>query len=197
MNDLKFLILKWEDVQILSENVAQKVKDSGFKVDVIIAVSRGGFDPSRIISDQLGVRNLASIQIVYYDGLNVRRRIPEVQYPLNADVRGLRTLVVDDVADSGNSLKVVKEYVKTQGATDVKIATLHLKPWSDFKPDYYAETVDAWIIYPWELKESLLNLIGKLTNEGYPREQLIERLMKIGFTMEQIRRYSEILTENV
>ena len=131
MDELKFLMLTWEDVQRLSENVAQKIRESGFKVDVIIAVSRGGFDPARIISDQLGVRNLASLQIVYYDGLNMRRRIPEVQYPLNAEVRGLRTLVVDDVADSGNSLKVVKEYVEGQGASVVKIATLHLKPWSD------------------------------------------------------------------
>lgn len=190
-------MLTWEDVQRLSEAVAKKISDSGFKVDVIIAVSRGGFDPARIISDQLEVRNLASLQIVYYDGLNMRRKIPEVQYPLNADVRGLKTLVVDDVADSGNSLNVVKEYVERQGATDVKIATLHLKPWSDFKPDFYADTVDSWIIYPWELKESLLDLIEKLTDEGCPQEQLIRRLMKIGFTEEQIRRYSGFLTENV
>jgi hypoxanthine phosphoribosyltransferase len=197
VNNLKFLMLSWDDIQNLSEKVAKKVKDSGFKVDVIVAISRGGFDPARIISDQLGVRNLASLQIVYYDGLNERRMIPEIQYPLNADVRGLRTLVVDDVADSGNSLKVVKEYVRGQGATDVKIATLHLKPWSDFHPDYYADTVDAWIIYPWELKESLLDLVEKLTKDGLTRPTIVARLNEIGFTSEQILRYSDLLTEDI
>ena len=197
MSDLKFLLLKWDDVQRLSEEVALKVEDSSFKADIIVAISRGGFDPARIISDQLCVRNLACLQIVYYDGLNERRKTPEVQYPLNANVKGLRALVVDDVADSGNSLKLVKEYVKGLGAKDVKIATLHMKPWSVFEPDYYADIVDKWIIYPWELKESLLGLVAKLTDEGLSPRQIISRLIEIGFSKEQICRYSELLAENV
>jgi hypothetical protein len=62
-------------------------------------------------------------------------------------------LIVDDVADSGRSLTVAKEYILKQGAGEVKIATLHYKPVSMFKPDFFIGTTDAWIIYPWEVHE--------------------------------------------
>jgi hypoxanthine phosphoribosyltransferase len=33
------------------------------------------------------------------------------------------------------------------------VATLHFKPTSEFKPDYFVETSIAWIVYPWEKHE--------------------------------------------
>ena len=141
MADLEFLFLSWEDVQSLSEKVSDKIIESGYKPDLMIAISRGGFDPARIMSDQLDIRKLASLQVIYYTGLNTKREAPEVLFPLNAQVEGLKVLVVDDVSDSGNSLIAVKKYVEDKGATEVKLATLHHKPWSKFMPDYYADEV--------------------------------------------------------
>jgi hypoxanthine phosphoribosyltransferase len=186
---MEYLFLSWGDVQRLSEVLADKVAESGFRPDTLAAVSRGGFDPARILSDQLGVRRLASLQVVYYTGVNERSGFPEVQYPLNADVRGLRVLVVDDVADSGNSLLVVKEYVESLGAAEVRVATLHLKPWSVYIPDYYSEAVDKWIIYPWEVRESIQQLRLSLLKAGVPEEELGARLMEIGFTLHELKRY--------
>jgi hypoxanthine phosphoribosyltransferase len=108
---LEYLYLTWDDVQRLTEAVADKIAASGFTPDLLAAVSRGGFDPARILSDQLGVRRLASLQVVYYTGVNERSDMPEVRYPLNADITDMSVLVVDDVADSGNSLRVVRDYV--------------------------------------------------------------------------------------
>ena len=84
MADLEFLFLSWDDVQRLSEKVSDLIMDSGYKPDLIIAISRGGFDPARIMSDQLNIRKLASLQIIYYTGLNTRKEEPEVLFPLNA-----------------------------------------------------------------------------------------------------------------
>jgi len=70
----KLLHLSWDDVQALSERLADKVKQSGFKPDLIVAVSRGGFDPARILCDQLGIRRLASVQVEYYMGVEQKRR---------------------------------------------------------------------------------------------------------------------------
>ncbi|MCW4049686.1 MAG: phosphoribosyltransferase [Candidatus Bathyarchaeota archaeon] len=196
-NELKFLFLTWDDVQRLSEIASDKIKETGFTPDVIVAVSRGGFDPARILSDQLGVRNLASVQVVYYKGVNERNETPEVQYHLNADVKDQKVLVVDDVADSGNSLRVVKEHVEKLGAETVKIVTLHHKPWSIFKPDYFADEVEKWIIYPWELRESLIDLKQMFLDKGVPEEKLSMKLMEIGFSAEQIQRYLGIIVEDV
>ncbi len=189
MTNERYLYLTWMDVQRLSEKLADMIVESGFRPDVIVAVSRGGFDPARILSDELNIRSLASLQVIYYAGVNERNDKPQVKYPLNADIAGLNVLVVDDVADSGNSLKVVKEYVDSLDPREVRIATLHHKPWSSFEPDYYAESVDKWIIYPWEPRESIEDIKVKLLSEGVPEDELALKLIEIGFTSKQVRRF--------
>ena len=192
MADLEFLFLSWDDVQRLSEKVSDLITDSGYKPDLMIAISRGGFDPARIMSDQLNIRKLASLQIIYYTGLNSRKEEPEVLFPLNAQVEGLKVLVVDDVSDSGNSLIVVKKYVEEKGASEVKLATLHHKPWSKLIPDFYAEKVDKWIIYPWEPRESVIELTQMLSAAGMDKSLIPTKLEEIGFSDQQIKRYLEI-----
>ena len=189
MTNERYLHLTWMDVQRLSEKLADQIAESGFRPDIIVAVSRGGFDPARILSDELNIRSLASLQVIYYAGINERNDKPQVKYPLNADISGLNVLVVDDVADSGNSLKVVKEYIDSLGPREVKMATLHHKPWSSFEPDFYAESVDKWIIYPWEPRESIEDIREKLLSEGVPEDELAVKLIEIGFTRKQVRRF--------
>ena len=189
MTNERYLYITWMDVQRLSEKLADQIAETGFRPDIIVAVSRGGFDPARILSDELNIRSLASLQVIYYAGIRERNDKPQVKYPLNADISGLNVLVVDDVADSGNSLKVVKEYVDSLGPREVKMATLHHKPWSTFEPDFYAESVDKWIIYPWEPRESIEDIREKLLSEGVPEDELAVKLMEIGFTRKQVRRF--------
>ena len=55
MTELKFLYLTWDDIQLAAEKTADMIKEDGFEPDIMIAVSRGGFDPARIISDQLNI----------------------------------------------------------------------------------------------------------------------------------------------
>ncbi|MRR38549.1 phosphoribosyltransferase, partial [bacterium] len=103
MENLQFLHLSWDDIQGLSEQLAAKISKSGYVPDIVIAVSRGGFDPARILCDQLSVRRLASIQLEAYDGM-IRRPEPIVVLPVNADLQSKKALLVDDVSDSGASL---------------------------------------------------------------------------------------------
>lgn len=189
MENLKFLHLSWDDVQALAERVAGKIEGSGFRPDLIVAVSRGGFDPARILCDQLMIRDLVSLQIVYYKGVNERREAPEVRYPVNADVSGLVVLVVDDVSDSGNSLIVARDYLEGLGVGEVRVATLHYKPWSGYRPDYFADETDRWIVYPWEPKESILAIAERLRVEGFPGELLGERLVGLGFKPSDVEKY--------
>jgi hypoxanthine phosphoribosyltransferase len=179
--DLKLLHQSWEDVQMLSEKVAEKIEKDGFNPDLIVAVSRGGFDPARILCDQLGINKLASLQIEYYSDVNKRKKKPKIIYPLNANVENSQVLVVDDVSDSGNSLKVAKDYVIEKGAAKVLVATLHVKPWTTFIPDYHAAKTDAWIVYPWEPIESMMLIASKLERDGLDPNEINERLVELGF----------------
>jgi len=151
---MKLLWLSWEEVEHLCTLLARKIERSSFKPDLVVAVSRGGFPVARILCDELGLQRLASLQIEYYVTPGQTRKMPRLLYPLNADVRGKRVLIVDDVADKGESLKLARKHVGEKGAEEVKIATLHYKPWSATVPDFYVKKVRSWIVYPWEKKET-------------------------------------------
>ncbi len=188
MENLRFLHLSWDDVQTLTEALAKKIQASGYRPDMIVAVSRGGFDPARILCDQLEVRRLASVQLEAYDGM-VRRPEPIVVLPVNADLSGKKTLLVDDVSDSGASLARAKEHLVGKNAAEVRIATLHIKPWSKFVPDYYADSAREWVVYPWELRECLLEVAGKLRADGCGGLVLAERLVEAGFKRRDVEKY--------
>jgi hypoxanthine phosphoribosyltransferase len=188
MENLRFLHLSWDDVQSLTETLAQKIVASGFRPDIIVAVSRGGFDPARILCDQLSVRRLASVQLEAYDGM-VKRPEPIIVLPVNADITGLKALIADDVSDSGASLLKAKEHVEEKGASLVKVATLHIKPWSSFVPDYYADSVDSWVVYPWELKECLIEVADKLRAKGLHGKAIVMKLIEAGFNESDVAHY--------
>lgn len=188
VGDVRLLHLSWREVQRLTEEVAEMVRASGFRPDVIIAVSRGGFDPARILCDQLSVQRLASLQIEYYTGVDQRSRVPKIVFPLNADIPDSRALVVDDVSDTGETLRAARDHVLGRGVSEVKVATLHIKPWSRFRPDYHAEEVDAWVVYPWEPRETLLSMAGRLRGEGLSPSELRRRLMEMGFSPDLVMR---------
>ena len=192
MEKLKLSHLSWDDIQRLSEKVTEKIASNGFIPDLVVAISRGGFDPARIICDQLLIKRLASIQIEYYSGINETNAIPKIVFPLNADIKNLKVLVVDDVSDSGKSLIHAKEYLEELGPKEVKVATLHYKPWSKYRPDYYAKKVDAWIIYPWEIKEGLIEMAQKLEADGVPADTISDHLVELGFKKDNIERYLSV-----
>lgn len=188
MEKLQFLHLSWDDIQGLSEKLAAKIAESGYVPDTIVAVSRGGFDPARILCDQLSIRRLASVQLEAYDGM-LRRPEPVVVLPVNADLRGGKALLVDDVSDSGASLAKAREHLLEKNAAEVRVATLHIKPWSRMIPDYYASEVDRWIVYPWELRECLLEVAGKISAGGASRQEVFEKLIESGFKKGDVARY--------
>ena len=185
---MKYVHATWGDIERLCEVVAQQIKRSGFRPQVIVAVSRGGLPPARIISDILDVDDVASITIRYYKSVGKTKEEPEITCPLNADVAGKKVLIVDDVADTGHSLRVAKEHVLARGASEVRVATLHYKPWSVLKPDYYAEETDAWIIYAWEKWETVRDLASDMRSKGKDDEEIVRELVKIGFEEEFVKK---------
>jgi len=146
--------MSWDAAsKCLNNTITRKIQDSGFKPELIIAISRGGLVPARLLSDSLNVPILYTIRISFYSSVGVRREKPEVTQPLDVDIKGKKVLIVDDISDSGKSLVLAKEYVDSLGAGETKTATIHYKPTSVFKPDFFSETTNAWIVYPWETQE--------------------------------------------
>lgn len=164
----KLLMLSWN--QFFDDVARLAFELDGKNFDALVAVARGGFVAARLISDIVGVKRVGSLAIEYYKGVNERASSPRLVGGLGFDVRGLKLLVVDDVADTGETLKLAVEYLKSLGAREISSCTVYVKPWCRFKPDYYARVVEAWVVFPYEHLETARYLLSK----GWTIEQLLE-----------------------
>ncbi len=104
-------------------------------------------------------------------------------------------MVVDDVADTGKSLRLVRLHLKEQGATDVKIATIYYKPWSIVTPDWYERKTSHWIIFPWERKETVRNVVEKFKDKGKTIQEAKETLIRYGLDRKLVERFLEEVLE--
>ncbi len=143
----------WNEIDRYSELIASKIMKDGYKADVIVGIMRGGIVPARIIADYLGVRDLGIIEVMFYQRPGETRHKPVIRQPLTLDVSEKNVLIVDDVSDTGKSLQVALSAINLYGPEQIKTATLYIKPWSTFIPDYYGASSTKWIVFPWEKNE--------------------------------------------
>jgi hypothetical protein len=187
LESISYLHLSWDDVDKLLWRAASQIMKDKFYPNLIIAVGRGGFDPARILCDQLSVRRLTCIQLESYSGI-AEYSEPKIVIPLNIDVKKSKVLLTDDVSDSGRSLWKAREYILSQNPEELRVITLHVKPWTMYKPDYWVEETDKWIVYPWEINEIIKELSEKL-GKNKTKNEVVAELIKMGFEADKLIRY--------
>lgn len=161
MEKFRCILTTWDYMDRLCRKVADQIIDDGFEPEIIVALARGGWFAGRVLCDLLGVDDLTSLKVEHYSGI-MRDKKVDIRYPLlEESVRGRRVLIVDDIANTGESLKKAREHVIERGAKEVKTATLLLISTSRFTPDYFGEYIEewAWIIFPWNFIEDMIELI--------------------------------------
>ena len=114
------VFMYWDDISILVDELCNTIAMSGVQIKSITGIERGGLIPAVMISHKLNIPYVTKIN--------------------------KHTLVVDDICDSGETLKnMVAGYT----------ATLHYKKTASFTPDFYSKEVgEEWIVYPWERNDS-------------------------------------------
>lgn len=150
-----------EDIFYLSLEVAKKILKDRKDFDCIVGISRGGLIPTRLLSDFLSIKDIRVIRSIYYTGTGETLERPIVDLSTVGDIKGLKVLIVDDVADTGDTLMEVKKKILEKGAAEASIATLYVKPWRRINVDYYAAETEKWIVFPWEIREVVEDLIDK------------------------------------
>jgi len=160
--------------------LAKRVRQSGFEPDLIVGVSRGGWAPARVMSDLLENMNTASIRIELYLAPGVTARKPVISQTIMVPVKGIKVLVVDDVADTGESLKVAVEHLDICGAKAIKTATIYYKPQSIFKPDFFIVQTEQWVVFPWERFETTRHLLEQAQKKGKSVDFVKETLTGAG-----------------
>jgi hypoxanthine phosphoribosyltransferase len=196
-SEIEFEVPSWNQIYTMLLNLADKIRKSEFKPDIVVGVSRGGWPPARVLSDLLDNSNLANVRAEFYLGIAKTKGDPTLTQPVSMKVEGKKVLVVDEIADTGRSLKLIKKHIVDEGAVEVKIAAIYYKPWSIVKPDYYEKETSDWVVFPWEIKETIRRIIRKCREKAKPLEEETAKLVKAGISAELVKKFSkEILEED-
>jgi hypoxanthine phosphoribosyltransferase len=149
--------LTWETFGQAARSLAQQIADDGFQPDIILAIARGGLLVAGALGYALSVKNLYTMNVEYYTGVDERLDVPMILPPIpdpgflaNADV-----LIADDVADTGHTLAMVRELCRDEVA-DIRSAVLYEKPHSVVQSEYVWRRTDRWIDFPWSSRGALV-----------------------------------------
>ncbi|MBI4215006.1 phosphoribosyltransferase [archaeon] len=150
---VELLKLSWEEVEEMSRAMADRAQE--FEPEVVVGISRGGFIPAVLVSDELGVPQVYAVNIKRYVGVGKSLPAPLLLQKLDVShVKSKRLLIVDDLVDKGDTMKAALQMSKNAEAAEVRTAALLCKSPS-FKPDYYVRETQEWVVFPWEKRESL------------------------------------------
>ena len=145
--------MDWQLYGQAAEELAELVRASGFKPDIILGVARGGLFGAGSLAYALGVKNLYIMNLEFYTGEGETLDVP-VMLPPYIDVDELKSakvLVVDDIADTGKTLRSAHNHCKSV-VTEAHTAVLYEKPESLVKCSFVWKRVpqDTWIEFPWD-----------------------------------------------
>jgi hypoxanthine phosphoribosyltransferase len=160
--------LSWDTFGEGIRQLAQMVHDDGYAPDIILAIARGGLIVAGGLGYALSVKNLYTMNVEYYTGIEERLDVPMILPPVPdlVDVTEAMVLVADDVADTGHTLAAVKEFC-TGKVAEVRSAVLYEKPRSVVKCEYVWKPTDLWIEFPWSVQEPIaMPKHGRLARES-------------------------------
>jgi uncharacterized protein len=156
-------LMSWSDLGEGSRALAEAVRSDGYRPDIVLGIARGGLLVAGSLSYALGIKNTFTLNVEFYTGVDERMEMPILLPPVPdlVDFAETRVLIADDVADTGATLLLVKEFCAARVA-EVRCAVLYEKPPSAIRCEYVWRRTDRWIDFPWSAEapvaEPLLEL---------------------------------------
>jgi hypoxanthine phosphoribosyltransferase len=149
-------VMRWDELGDAARELAAQVLADGYRPGVILGIARGGLLPAGAVAYALGIKNAVTMSVEFYTGVDQRLEVPMVLPPVPdlVDLSDQRMLIVDDVADTGETLRVVQEFCDGRVA-EVRSAVLYEKPRSVVRCHYVWRRTDRWITFPWSADDPL------------------------------------------
>ena len=177
----KCKLVSWKDIEGWSKDIVRKVIESGYEPEIVIGLARGGLVPARLISDYLNIKDLYAVKTEHWGVTATPDGKAKLAQGLQVSIKGRKVLVVDDITDTGQSLKLALEHVINHAPKEAKTATLLHITHSKYIPDYYSEEVPednwTWFIFPWNIYEDLRNLIQKVMDKRMRMREIKDSLL--------------------
>jgi hypoxanthine phosphoribosyltransferase len=184
MSKLDFQYLSWQGLHDLCFELFKKIEKKKLKFDRIVCISRGGLVVARIFSDFLDLP-ISNFTIVSYVRVGKTGK-PRIAEKLGVDIKGEKILLVDEIVDHGTTLKKAIAYLKKLGPKKIVSLAPVLKPWTKIKPDFYVLETKKWIIFPYEIKETIEDVKKMGKEKRARREAPGQKFLKIGLPRKQV-----------
>jgi len=201
---MEFVRYNDKDIKSFVYKLYSEISDSKFNPDVLIGIGSGGFIVLRLLldcfrgaGDDKSYLPIAASRYTKIHGgkkLEISRTINDINLVTNKKV-----LIVDDVADEGETFKGVLDIYRSY-ANEIKIASLDRKTSSIVTPDFYVNEVDPniWIIYPWEVYETIREFCYEKDENGNEIRlksirEILNSLSVAGILPKELGEFREIL----
>jgi hypoxanthine phosphoribosyltransferase len=176
---MEYLLLSWADIEEQCAELAKKIEERAPSFDVIIGISRGGWVPARLLSDLLGNDEVDTVRVKFYKSVGQTAKKPVILLSTQIDITGKDILLVDDIADTGESLVATIEHMREKGVKNISVVTLIKKPQSILTPDFFVRETPDWVIFPWEISETKRDIEARFDS----KEELEKELFKAGLLL--------------
>jgi len=125
--------LTYTSYDAMMQNLIRLIELEYNSIDSILALPRGGLPIGVHLAHHFGLENISTNVDDYF-----YTQIEE------------KVLVVDDICDTGKTLRDTVKILKMHDMEFIKTAVLYHKPHAKFTPDIYVKETDEWIVFPWE-----------------------------------------------
>ncbi len=148
--------LSWAEFGSAARELARQVAD-GYAPDLVLSVARGGLLVGAALGYALDVKNTWTMNVEFYTGVEERLEVPMILPPVPelVDLDAARMLIADDVADTGETLRLVKDFCAGK-VGEVRCAVLYEKSPSVVKCEYVWRRTDLWIDFPWSVEAPIV-----------------------------------------
>ena len=145
--------VSWDELHRDARALAWRLMNQEWKG--VIAITRGGLIPAAIVARELDLRLVETICVASYD----HQSQGDAQILKGLDIDSKGWLVIDDLVDTGQTAKVVKEMLP-----DAHIATVYSKPKGRPFVDTFITEVsqETWILFPWDQEAVMAKTIIEL-----------------------------------
>jgi len=152
MTDVEREVMRWDDLGVGARALAEAAVADGFVPDIVLGIARGGLLVAGAVGYALGVKNTFTMNVEFYTGIDERLDMPMILPPVPdlVDFSETRALIADDVADTGATLALVKDFLADRVA-ETRCAVLYEKPRTTVACEYVWRRTDLWIDFPWSV----------------------------------------------
>ena len=163
MAENKRFLVSWDQFHRDSKALAWRLLEKNAAWKGIIAITRGGMIPAGIVARELEIKLVETIGISSYDD----KKQHDVRITKNINEKivgdGADWLVIDDLVDTGNTAKVIRQILPK-----AHLATVYAKPNGEPLVDTYVTWVsqDTWIYFPWDVDIQPIEPIASTRKQG-------------------------------